>query len=76
MRLPRLTRIHTVDIYLKGGAVIRKDFTQLSWKAEAEGITNLKWTCGDGMNFVVVLDEIASINVVSSRVRIRVRDAA
>jgi hypothetical protein len=74
MKLPRLTKIFTVDIYLKSGAVQRKEFLEFSWKYTGdEGITSLKWKTADGSSWSVRLDSIDSINVISHRTRIRLR---
>ena len=75
MRLPRLTNIHTVELFLKGGAVVCKEFTDFSWKYNGNGVTSLKWKTADGSPFYIDLDSIASISVVSRRVRFRLRHA-
>jgi hypothetical protein len=74
MKLPRLTKIFTVDIYLKSGTVQRKEFLEFSWKYTGdEGITSLKWKTADGNHWFIDLNSIASINVISYRTRIRLR---
>ncbi len=74
MRLPRLTNIYIVDIYLKSGAVQRKEFLEFGWKYNGDdGITSLKWKTADGNSWFVCLGEISSINVVAQYTRIRLR---
>lgn len=74
MRLPRLTYVYTVDIYLKGGAVLRKDFTDFKWKYSGSEITNLNWRSLPGDSFFVAIDQIAAISKISERRRIIFRE--
>jgi hypothetical protein len=73
MRLPRLTRIDTADIYLKGGAVLRRDFIKFSVKYSGDVITGLTWNTDDAKMFYVTMSDISGVQGVRSRYRIRFR---
>ena len=73
MKLPRLTRIDTAAIYLKGGAVLRRDFRKFTVKWSGDVLTNLKWVTDDDKMFYVTMADISAIEGVRTRYRIRFR---
>jgi hypothetical protein len=74
MRLPRLTRIYTIDIYLKGGAVLRRDFRKFVIKFEGDDITGVTWNTDDDKMFYVTMADISAVECVRNRYRFRFRN--
>jgi hypothetical protein len=75
MKLPRLTNIHTVRFTLKSGIQIVHEFSSLSYEGTAGEITSMDWASANRKPFYISLREIAVIENLSKRIRIRVRDA-
>ena len=75
MLLPRLTNIYTVRILTKGGGEITHAFYQFEFKGNSEEVTNLKWASADRKPFYIAISEIAAIQVLSRKARIRIRHA-
>jgi hypothetical protein len=73
MRLPRLTRINTIDIYLKGGAILRRDFIKFNIKYSGDIINGLTWNTDDDRMFYVTMSDISAVQTVRNRYRIRFR---
>jgi hypothetical protein len=73
MKLPRLTCIYTVNIYLKGGTIVQRDFRNFKITYNVDVITSLKWTTDDSSMFYVSLCDISCAQIVRSRYRFRFR---
>lgn len=74
MKIPFLQRVNTVDVHLKGGTVIRKDFLKFNWQYNGDdGIISLKWQTADGTPCFVNINSIEGIVVVKSKIRFRLR---
>jgi hypothetical protein len=73
MRLPHLTLVQTIDIYLKGGAILRRDFIKFSVKYSGDVITGLTWNTDDSEMFYVTMSDISGVQGVRSRYKIRFR---
>jgi hypothetical protein len=74
MKLPRITKVSTVEIYLKSGSKVRCDFRTFRYVMDDGTIASLRWQ-EDSKNcaFFVTLSEIACIVTVRTRRRIRFR---
>jgi hypothetical protein len=74
MKLPRRTEIFTVQLTMRGGAVIEKDFFEFAWTYNnGGGISELTWREVQG-TFWVDITEISAINVVGSQTQLLWRE--
>ena len=74
MILPRLTNIHTVDLYLSSGAVIRQEYYRYHFKHTPSGFTETNVLAANGgIPPHIPLDHLVAVNHIRTRRVIRLR---